>query len=343
MAAGEVTPDGLIAIGQIAKRYQLYSKITGGQRIDLFGARLEELPAIWRELAEAGFETGHAYGKSLRTVKSCVGSTWCRYGVQDSTALAVTLEHRYKGLRAPHKIKMAVSGCTRECAEAQGKDIGVIATEKGWNLYVCGNGGMKPRHGDLFASDLDDATLIRTVDRLLMFYIRTADRLQRTSTWMDNLEGGIDYLREVILEDSLGIGEELEQEMARVVASYQCEWQTTLNDPQRLALFRSYVNSDRPDEAVQRQMLRGQPQPVIAPVRREGEVSTRPWQAICELAAIPAQAGIGARLGERQIALFRFGEQVYALDNLEPVATQRAVARYAGRCRRGADGHFAAV
>lgn len=327
MAAGEVTPDGLIAIGQIAKRYQLYSKITGGQRIDLFGARLEELPAIWRELAEAGFETGHAYGKSLRTVKSCVGSTWCRYGVQDSTALAVTLEHRYKGLRAPHKIKMAVSGCTRECAEAQGKDIGVIATEKGWNLYVCGNGGMKPRHGDLFASDLDGATLIRTVDRLLMFYIRTADRLQRTSTWMDNLEGGIDYLREVILEDSLGIGEELEQEMARVVASYQCEWQTTLNDPQRLALFRSYVNSDRPDEAVQRQMLRGQPQPVIAPVRREGEVSTRPWQAICELAAIPAQAGIGARLGERQIALFRFGEQVYALDNLEPGSDANVLSR----------------
>ncbi|WP_434640422.1 nitrite reductase large subunit NirB [Klebsiella sp. I138] len=327
MAAGEVTPDGLIAIGQIAKRYRLYSKITGGQRIDLFGARLEELPAIWRELAEAGFETGHAYGKSLRTVKSCVGSTWCRYGVQDSTSLAVTLEHRYKGLRAPHKIKMAVSGCTRECAEAQGKDIGVIATEKGWNLYVCGNGGMKPRHADLFASDIDDATLIRTVDRLLMFYIRTADRLQRTSTWMDNLEGGIDYLREVILNDSLGIGDELEQEMARVVASYQCEWQTTLNDPQRLALFRSFVNSERPDDAVQRQTLRGQPQPVAAPVRDEGNVSTRPWQAICDLEAIPAQAGIGARLGERQIALFRFGEQVYALDNLEPGSDANVLAR----------------
>lgn len=327
MAAGEVTPDGLIAIGQIAKRYQLYSKITGGQRIDLFGARLEELPAIWRELADAGFETGHAYGKSLRTVKSCVGSTWCRYGVQDSTGLAVTLEHRYKGLRAPHKIKMAVSGCTRECAEAQGKDIGVIATEKGWNLYVCGNGGMKPRHADLFASDIDDATLIRTVDRLLMFYIRTADRLQRTSTWLDNLEGGIDYLREVILEDSLGIGEELEQEMARVVDSYQCEWQTTLNDPQRLSLFRSYVNSELPDDAVQRQPLRGQPQPVAVPVLHEGAPSARPWQAICDLEAIPAEAGIGARLGERQIALFRFGEQIYALDNLEPGSDANVLSR----------------
>lgn len=246
----EVTPDGLIAIGQIAKRYQLYSKITGGQRVDLFGARLEQLPDIWRELVAAGFETGHAYGKSLRTVKSCVGSTWCRYGVQDSTAMAVMLENRYKGLRAPHKIKMAVSGCTRECAEAQSKDVGVIATDKGWNLYLCGNGGMKPRHADLFASDLDDTALMRTIDRFLMFYIRTADRLQRTSTWMDNLEGGIAYLREVILDDSLGIASELEQEMARVVESYQCEWQTTLSSPQRLALFRSYINSDEADETV---------------------------------------------------------------------------------------------
>ncbi|MGK9174314.1 nitrite reductase large subunit NirB [Yokenella regensburgei] len=318
MPAGEVTPDGLIAIGQIAKRYQLYSKVTGGQRIDLFGARLEELPAIWSELVAAGFETGHAYGKSLRTVKSCVGSTWCRYGVQDSTGLAVTLEHRYKGLRAPHKIKMAVSGCTRECAEAQSKDVGVIATDKGWNLYVCGNGGMKPRHADLFASDLDEATLIRTVDRFLMFYIRTADRLQRTSTWLDNLEGGIDYLREVILNDSLQIGSELEEEMARVVESYQCEWQTTLNDPDRVALFRSYVNSDIPDEAVHRETVRGQPQRAPAPAWQEGTVTTRPWQAICSLHEIPEQAGIGARLGERQIALFRFGDAVFALDNREP-------------------------
>lgn len=327
MAAGEVTPDGLIAIGQIAKRYQLYSKVTGGQRIDLFGVRLEQLPAIWRELADAGFETGHAYGKSLRTVKSCVGSTWCRYGVQDSTGLAVRLEHRYKGLRAPHKIKMAVSGCTRECAEAQGKDIGVIATDKGWNLYVCGNGGMKPRHADLFASDLDEATLIRSIDRLLMFYIRTADRLQRTSTWMDNLEGGVAYLRQVVLEDSLGIGEELEQEMARIVDSYQCEWQTTLNDPQRLALFRSFVNSDQPDEAVQRRDLRGQPQPLLTETLPEGELPSRPWQAVCDLDAIPAQAGIGARLGERQIALFRFGERVYALDNREPGSAANVLSR----------------
>lgn len=196
----------------------------------------------------------------------------------------------------------------------------MIATDKGWNLYVCGNGGMKPRHADLFASDLDEATLIRSIDRLLMFYIRTADRLQRTSTWMDNLEGGVAYLRQVVLEDSLGIGEELEQEMARIVDSYQCEWQTTLNDPQRLALFRSFVNSDQPDEAVQRRDLRGQPQPLLTETLPEGELPSRPWQAVCDLDAIPAQAGIGARLGERQIALFRFGERVYALDNRERAA-----------------------
>ncbi|MCC7516514.1 MAG: nitrite reductase large subunit, partial [Pseudomonadales bacterium] len=192
MAGGEVTPDGLIAVGQIAKKYNLYTKITGGQRVDLFGARVHELPLIWKELIDAGFETGHAYGKSVRTVKSCVGSTWCRYGVQDSVGMAIRIENRYKGLRSPHKLKFAVSGCTRECAEAQSKDIGIIATEKGWNLYVCGNGGMRPRHAELFATDLDDATLIRYIDRLLMFYVETADRLQRTSVWRENLEGGLD-------------------------------------------------------------------------------------------------------------------------------------------------------
>ncbi|MAT91287.1 MAG: nitrite reductase (NAD(P)H) [Halioglobus sp.] len=250
VAGGEITPDKLVVLGEVAKKYDLYTKITGGQRIDLFGARVEQLPLIWRELVDAGFETGHAYGKALRTVKSCVGSTWCRYGVQDSVGMAILIENRYKGLRAPHKLKSAVSGCTRECAEAQSKDFGVIATEHGWNLYVCGNGGMKPRHADLFATDLDDATLIRYIDRFLMFYVRTADRLQRTSTWMDNLEGGIDYLREVVIEDSLGIGAELEAQMAHVIDSYQCEWKTTIDDPQKARRFRSFVNSEEQDNTV---------------------------------------------------------------------------------------------
>jgi nitrite reductase (NADH) large subunit len=264
IAGGEITPDKLIVIGEVAKKYGLYTKITGGQRIDLFGATVDQLPLIWKELVDAGFESGHAYAKALRTVKSCVGSTWCRYGVQDSVKMAIDLENRYKGLRAPHKLKMAVSGCTRECAEAQGKDVGIIATEKGWNLYVCGNGGMKPRHADLFASDLDDETLIKYIDRFYMFYIRTADRLQRTSTWMDNLEGGLEYLKEVIIEDKLGVCEELEKEMALIIDTYECEWKKTIDDPERLKLFRTFVNSDKKDNNVVFVQERNQIRPATA-------------------------------------------------------------------------------
>lgn len=264
---GEISPEGLIAIGQVAKKYDLYTKITGGQRIDLFGAQLHELPDIWGELIAAGFETGHAYGKSTRTVKSCVGSTWCRYGVQDSVKMALDIEHRYKGLRAPHKLKFAVSGCTRECAEAQSKDIGVIATENGWNLYVCGNGGMRPRHAELFATDLDDETLIRYIDRLLMFYIRTADRLQRTSVWRESLEGGLDYLKQVIIEDSLGLGAELEAQMQLVVDRYECEWANALNDPDKLKRFRTFVNQRGSDPDIHFVKERGQRRPA-----RHGEL-----------------------------------------------------------------------
>ena len=328
--AGEITPDGLLAIGAVAKRFNLYTKITGGQRIDLFGARLEQLPEIWQTLVEAGFETGHAYGKSLRTVKSCVGSTWCRYGVQDSTGLAIELENRYKGLRAPHKIKMAVSGCTRECAEAQSKDIGVIATDKGWNLYVCGNGGMKPRHAELLAADLDRETLIRTIDRLLMFYIRTADRLQRTSVWRDNLEGGLEMLRDVVLHDALGIAAELEQEMAAVVASYQCEWRTTLDSASERAQFRPFLNSDRPDEAVVQVQERGQPRPADTPVAVPISPPGEGWEEVGALAAIPAEGGRAARLGAQQIALFHLPhtpEKVFALENREPGSGANVLAR----------------
>ena len=327
VAAGEITPQGLIAIGEVAARFNLYTKITGGQRIDLFGARLDQLPAIWQMLVEAGFETGHAYGKSLRTVKSCVGSTWCRYGVQDSTGFAIDLENRYKGLRAPHKIKMAVSGCTRECAEAQSKDIGVIATDKGWNLYVCGNGGMKPRHADLFASDLDDETLIRYVDRILMFYVRTANRLQRTSVWLDNMEGGLDYLRQVVIDDSLGIAAQLEQEMQQVVASYQCEWQTTLQDPARLKHFTPTINSTQPDETLHYEAVRGQRVPTQSARIPLMTLPAEPWSLICDLDAIPLNAGLGARLGNQRIALFRFGNDLYALEDIEPGTTASVLSR----------------
>ncbi|MDN3718089.1 nitrite reductase large subunit NirB [Vibrio breoganii] len=250
IAGGEITPDKLIVLGLVAKEFDLYTKITGGQRVDLFGAELNDLPIIWKKLVDAGFETGHAYGKSVRTVKSCVGSTWCRYGVGDSVRLAIDIENRYKGLRSPHKLKFAVSGCTRECAEAQSKDVGIIATENGWNLYVCGNGGMRPRHADLLATDLDEATLIQYIDRMLMFYIRTAERLQRTSVWLENFEGGIEYLKQVVVEDKLSLGAELEKDMATTIGQYQCEWKTTLESPEKLKRFSHFINTDQRDNTL---------------------------------------------------------------------------------------------
>lgn len=256
---GEITPDKLIVIGSIAKQYHLYTKITGGQRIDMFGAHLSDLPAIWEALIEAGFESGHAYGKALRTVKSCVGSTWCRFGLHDSVSYAIRVEERYRGLRAPHKIKSGVSGCIRECAEAQSKDFGIIATEKGWNLYVCGNGGSKPQHALLLASDIDSETCIRYIDRFLMFYIKTADPLTRTATWLNKMEGGIDYLRNVIVNDSLGIADELEKEMQGLVDSYRCEWKEVVENAELRKRFTHFVNApEEKDPTVQFDPMREQ-------------------------------------------------------------------------------------
>ncbi|MGO2637081.1 nitrite reductase large subunit NirB [Corynebacterium variabile] len=251
MPGGQVTPEQLIVVGEIARDFDLYVKVTGAQRIDMFGARVDQLPDIWRRLVDAGMESGQAYGKSLRAVKSCVGTDWCRYGQQDSVRLAVDLELRYRGLRSPHKLKMGVSGCARECAEARGKDIGVIATEHGWNLYVAGNGGATPRHAELLAADLDEETLISYIDRFLGFYVRTADRLQRTAAWVEATEGGLDHIREVVCEDSLGIAADLEEFMARHVEDYTDEWAAVLEDPEKLRRFVSFVNSpESPDPTI---------------------------------------------------------------------------------------------
>lgn len=255
---GEITPDKLIAIGRIAKQYNLYTKITGGQRIDMFGARVDQLPEIWAALIAEGFDSGHAYGKALRTIKSCVGSTWCRYGVQDSVSFAIFIEERYKGLRAPHKIKGAVSGCIRECAEAQSKDFGIIATEKGWNIYVCGNGGSRPQHAKLLVTDVDTDTCVKIIDRFLMFYIRTADPLTRTATWLNKMEGGLDYLRDVIVNDSLAIGEQLEQDMKALIANYHCEWKKVVETPELRAQFKHFANDDAHDETLSFVEMRGQ-------------------------------------------------------------------------------------
>ncbi|CAL8898244.1 nitrite reductase large subunit [Kocuria varians] len=243
---GEITPHKLGVLAAVGEKYGLYTKITGAQRIGLYGARLEQLPQIWQDLVAEGFESGSAYGKALRNVKSCIGSSWCRFGVQDSVALAVELENRYRGLRSPHKFKFGVSGCSRECAEAQGKDVGVIATTNGWNLFLGGNGGSNPAHGRLFAKDLTREELLRYVDRYLMYYIRTADRLQRTARWFEELDetygDGTQHVREVVIEDSLGICADLEAEVARHLDAYEDEWAATLADPERLRRFRAFVN-----------------------------------------------------------------------------------------------------
>ena len=254
---GEITPDKLIVIGQVAKKYNLYTKITGGQRIDLFGAHLSDLPSIWEELIDAGFESGHAYGKSLRTVKSCVGSTWCRFGLHDSVSFAIKVEERYRGLRSPHKLKGGVSGCIRECAEAQSKDFGIIATEKGWNLYVCGNGGSKPQHAILLATDIDEETCIKYLDRFLMFYVKTADPLTRTATWLNKMDGGIAYLKTVVIDDALGMNAQWEADMANHVNTYECEWKAAIETPELRKRFNHFVNApEEKDPSVQFDVMR---------------------------------------------------------------------------------------
>ena len=335
--AGEITPKKLIRLGEIAEKYGLYTKITGGQRIDLFGAQLNQLPDIWQDLVEAGFESGHAYGKALRTVKSCVGSTWCRFGVQDSVSFALRIEQRYKGIRAPHKLKSAVSGCIRECAEAQSKDFGVIATDKGWNVYVCGNGGSKPRHADLLAADIDADSVIKYLDRFIMFYIKTADRLTRTSTWLERLEGGIDYLRDVVINDRLGLAADLERDMQHLVDTYRCEWAEAVKTPETRARFRHYANTGEMDESVQLVDERGQRRPrdwvkaTPAPVRARLHLPliVTSWVKVGEVAEFPAESGLAIKYGNAQIAVYNFASrgQWYACQNMCPHMQDMVLAR----------------
>ncbi len=324
VAGGEITPDKLIVLGEVAKKYGLYTKITGGQRVDLFGAKMQDLPAIWEELVAAGFESGHAYGKALRTVKSCVGSTWCRYGVQDAVGFAIQIENRYKGLRAPHKLKSAVSGCVRECAEAQSKDFGLVATDNGYNLYLCGNGGASPRHGDLVAADIDSDTAIKYIDRFLMYYCMTADKLNRTSVWVEKLEGGIDHVKEVIIDDKLGICDELEEMMQFVVDTYECEWKKVVDSPEQRKLFRQFVNTDETEPVIEVISQRGQTRPGDWPSEtvsleqikmldgrtleehEKEQLEQTKWFQVGTVHDFPKDGGATIKYGKVQIAVFNF-------------------------------------
>jgi nitrite reductase (NADH) large subunit len=340
---GEITPDKLIALGNVGNKYGLYTKITGGQRIDLFGAQLHQLPDIWEELIAAGFESGHAYGKAVRTVKSCVGTTWCRYGVQDSVRFAIDVENRYRGIRAPHKIKFGVSGCVRECAEAQSKDIGLIATELGYNLYVCGNGGAKPRHADLLAADIDEATALRYVDRFLMYYIFTADKLTRTATWLEQLEGGLEHIKDVVIHDKLGLADELETRMQHLVDTYRCEWKEVVENPEKRRLYRQFINSDETESCIEFVDERGQQRPANWPKdgvpleqiklpngsrlgesnghSANGNGSNKPqWVRVAHVDDVPNDGGATIKYGDVQIAVFNFASrgQWFACQNMCP-------------------------
>jgi nitrite reductase (NADH) large subunit len=169
-------------------------KVTGGQRIDLLGVRKEQLPEVWRDLNAAGLVSGHAYGKALRTVKTCVGSEWCRFGTQDSTAMGIALERMTWGSWTPHKTKMAVSGCPRNCAEATIKDFGVVATEAGWDLHVGGNGGIKVRVTDLLTKVTTEAEVLEYAAAFMQLYREEAWYLERTAPWVERV--GIDRVRE---------------------------------------------------------------------------------------------------------------------------------------------------
>jgi NAD(P)H-dependent nitrite reductase large subunit/NAD(P)H-dependent nitrite reductase small subunit len=342
---GEITPEKLIVLGEVARKYGLYTKITGGQRIDMFGAPVHLLPDIWAALVAAGFESGHAYGKAVRTVKSCVGSTWCRYGVQDAVGFAIRVEMRYRGIRTPHKLKAAVSGCIRECAEAQSKDFGLIATEKGWNLYVCGNGGAHPRHADLLAADLDEQTALRFIDRFLMYYIQTADRLTRTAVWLEKMEGGIDSLREIIVDDRLGIGGELERQLQSLVDNYECEWKAVVNDPEKQRFFRQFANTDVAEPGVEFVTERGQQRPADWPAdfvpldrltrpaalvaEEKPETGSLRWLRVGLVSDFPVEGGRAVKCGQSQIAVFRFAsrDKWYACENRCPHKREMVLAR----------------
>ncbi|MES9923636.1 MAG: nitrite reductase large subunit NirB [Candidatus Thiodiazotropha endolucinida] len=200
---GKTTPDELRAIADAAEKFNVGEvNITGGQRINMLGVQKEDLPAMWAFLNERGLVSGHAYGKALRTVKTCVGSTWCRFGTQDSTTLGIALEKMTWGSWMPHKFKMAVSGCPRNCAEATIKDFGVVAIDSGWELHIGGNGGVKVRATDMLSRVTSEEEVMEYCAAFIQIYRENARYLERTAPWVERV--GLNYVKERILEDAEG-------------------------------------------------------------------------------------------------------------------------------------------
>ncbi|OOZ39595.1 nitrite reductase large subunit [Solemya pervernicosa gill symbiont] len=200
MWGGVTTPDELRAIADAADKYEVpMVKVTGGQRIDLVGLKKNQLPAIWSDLNDAGMVSGHAYGKALRTVKTCIGSQFCRFGTQDSVAMGIDLEKLSWGSWTPHKFKMAVSGCPRNCAEATIKDFGVVAVDSGYELHIGGNGGIKVRVTDLLARVETDGEVLEYAAAFMQLYREEARYLERTAPWIERV--GLNYVKERLVDD----------------------------------------------------------------------------------------------------------------------------------------------
>ena len=203
MWGGTTNPNELRAIADVVDKFKIPTvKLTGGQRIDMLGVKKEDLPRVWADLNRAGLVSGHAYGKALRTVKTCVGREWCRFGVQDSTNMGVALEKLTWGSWTPHKYKMAVSGCPRNCAEATIKDFGVVAVDSGWELHVGGNGGVKVRVTDLLCKVTTDAEVLEYAGAFMQLYREEARYLERTAPWVERV--GLTYVKQRVVEDVSG-------------------------------------------------------------------------------------------------------------------------------------------
>ena len=235
MKGGVTSPWQLRRIAEVAEKYAIpMIKLTGGQRIDLLGVRKEDLPAVWSDL---DMPSGYAYGKSFRTVKTCVGIDFCRYGLGDSTALGIAIEERYQGLASPAKMKLAVTGCPRNCAEALCKDLGVVAVGDGrWEIYVGGAAGAHIRKGDLLATVDDPDTVITLAGRFLQYYRENANWLERTYSFVPRI--GIDTIRAVVVDDAEGIAGQLDTNMGKSVDAYRDPWQDG-RDPVTEGQFRT--------------------------------------------------------------------------------------------------------
>ncbi|OPX08822.1 nitrite reductase large subunit NirB [Mycobacterium sp. AT1] len=221
MKGGVTDSHQLRTIADVADKYDVpMIKLTGGQRIDLLGIKKEDLPAVWADL---DMPSGFAYGKSFRTVKTCVGSDFCRFGVGDSTALGIAIEERFQGLASPAKMKLAVTGCPRNCAEALCKDLGVVAVDGGrWEIYVGGAAGAHIRKGDLLATVDDAAEVMVLTGRFLQYYRESANWLERTYAWVPRV--GIEHIRAVVVDDTDGLAAQLDANMSKSVAAYRDPW-----------------------------------------------------------------------------------------------------------------------